>query len=176
MMKFLRRAIAMNRYRPRVIAALAITGLALLGLIALVQQDKTSQAADAMPRGRLVIETASGTLHLDVEIARTREQRSQGLMFRTSLDRDSGMIFIYDSPREVSMWMKNTYMPLDMLFIRADGSIANIETNTEPLSLESISASEPLNFVLELNAGVTERLRIDTQSRVYFSGGSNVKK
>ena len=168
MMKFLRRAIAMNRYRPRVIAALAITGLALLGLIALVQQDKTSQAADAMPRGRLVIETASGTLHLDVEIARTREQRSQGLMFRTSLDRDSGMIFIYDSPREVSMWMKNTILSLDMAFIAEDGRITRIVANTTPMSEATLPSRGPVRAVLELLAGTAQRLAIKPGDHVGF--------
>jgi len=106
----------------------------------------------------------------DIYVAKTREQQSRGLMYVRYMPESTGMLFVYRQPRVLSMWMKNTYMPLDMLFIRADGSIANIETNTEPLSLESIRAIEPLNFVLELNAGVTGRLRIDTQSRVYFSG------
>jgi hypothetical protein len=79
------------------------------------------------------------------------------------------MLFVYERPRTLSMWMKNTYIPLDILFIRADGSIANIAQHTTPLSLDSISAIEPLNFVLELNAGVTGRLRIDSDSVVHFS-------
>ena len=112
----------------------------------------------------------------DIYVAMTREQQSQGLMYVRYMPESTGMLFVYRQPRALSMWMKNTYIPLDMLFIRADGSIANIEINTEPLSLESIHASEPLNFVLELNAGVTERLGVDTQSRVYFSSNSNVKE
>ena len=75
---------------------------------------------------------------------------------------------MYREPRVLSIWMKNTYISLDILFIRADGSIANIERNAETLSLKSIRAIEPLNFVLELNAGVTERLGIDTESSVHF--------
>jgi uncharacterized membrane protein (UPF0127 family) len=112
----------------------------------------------------------------DIYVAMTREQQSRGLMYVRYMPQSTGMLFVYRQPRVLSMWMKNTYMPLDMLFIRADGSIANIETSTEPLSLESIRAIEPLNFVLELNAGVTARLGIDADSHVYFSGGSNVKE
>ena len=167
---FLRRAIAMNRFSPRVIAALAITGLALLGLIALVQEDKASRAADAFPRGMLVIETASGTLHLDVEIARTREQHSQGLTFRTSLDRDSGMIFIYDSPHEVSMWMKNTILSLDMAFIAEDGRITRIVANTTPMSEATIPSRGPVRAVLELLAGAAKRLAIKPGDHVRLDG------
>ena len=79
-----------------------------------------------------------------------------------------GMLFVYPEARVLSMWMKNTYIPLDILFIRADGTIANIATNTVPLSLESIPAIEPLNYALELNGGMTARLGIDTTSRVYL--------
>ena len=107
----------------------------------------------------------------DIYLALTRAQQSRGLMHVRYLPEFTGMLFAYEKPRVLSMWMKNTYIPLDILFIRADGSIANIETHTEPLSLESISAIESLNFVLELNAGVTERLRIDTESLVHFPGG-----
>ncbi len=92
----------------------------------------------------------------------------RGLMYVRHLPDFSGMLFVYSRPQLLSMWMKNTYISLDILFIRADGSIANIEKDTKPLSLDSISAIEPLHFALELNAGITERLKIDTQSRVFF--------
>ena len=92
----------------------------------------------------------------------------RGLMYVRYMPEFTGMLFVYRQQRVLSMWMKNTYIPLDMLFIRADGSIANIATHTEPLSLESVRAIESLNFVLELNAGVTERLGINTESRVHF--------
>lgn len=106
----------------------------------------------------------------DIYLAMTPAQKSRGLMHVRYLPEFTGMLFVHERPRQLSMWMKNTYIPLDILFIRADGSIANIEANTEPLSLKSISAVESLNFALELNAGVTERLAIDTASRVIFPG------
>ena len=123
----------------------------------------------AFGKDTLVIAASEHACYVfDIYLATTREQQARGLMYVRHMPDFTGMLFVYRQPRVLSMWMKNTYVPLDMLFIRADGSIANIETNTEPLSLKSISAIEPLNFVLELNAGVTGRLGIDTESRVYF--------
>jgi hypothetical protein len=83
----------------------------------------------------------------------------------------TGMLFVYRDANIHSMWMKNTFIPLDMLFIRADGTVSSIETDTVPQSLKSVSSIEPVNFVLELNAGVTERLHINTDSIVYFPTG-----
>ena len=153
-----------------------------LGLASCRSPVETSSAGvpeldDNFETDTLVIETDDGSHHeFAVYLAIEPEQQRRGLMFVRKMPADRGMLFVYDVSDNHSMWMKNTYIPLDMLFIRADGSIANIEINTEPLSLESIHASESLNFVLELNAGVTGRLGIDTQSRVYFSGGSSIKK
>ncbi|MCH8301423.1 MAG: DUF192 domain-containing protein [Proteobacteria bacterium] len=155
----------------RVIAILSICCL-LSG-----QSSEGNDLDSAFEKDILIIAASKHACYVfDIYIAMTRAQQSRGLMHVRYMPKFTGMLFVYRQPRVLSMWMKNTYMPLDMLFIRADGSIANIVTNTEPLSLESIHASEPLNFVLELNAGVTERLGIDTQSRVYFSGGSNAKE
>jgi hypothetical protein len=123
----------------------------------------------AFDKDLLVISASEHACYVfDVYVAMSREQHSRGLMYVRYMPEFTGMLFVYRQSRMLSMWMKNTYIPLDILFIRADGSIANIETHTEPLSLKSISAIEPLNFALELNAGVTERLGIDTESRVHF--------
>lgn len=150
----------------RVISILCI-GLLLSG------QSPEDDGLDAtFDRDKLVISATEHACYVfDIYVATTRTQQMRGLMFVRYLPDFTGMLFVYRQPQAVSMWMKNTYIPLDMLFIRADGSIANIRTHTEPLSLESIAASEPLNFVLELNAGITERLGIDTESRVLFPGG-----
>ena len=104
----------------------------------------------------------------DVYLATSREQQLRGLMHVRQLPEFSGMLFGYSEPYPQSMWMKNTYISLDILFIRADGTISNIEANTEPLSLESISSTEPVSYVLELNAGVTSKLRIGTGSLVHL--------
>lgn len=103
-----------------------------------------------------------------VYLALERAQQMQGLMFVRDLPEMTGMLFGYARPGMRSMWMKNTYIPLDILFIRADGSVSSIARHTEPHSLESIRAIEPVTYVLELNAGLTEKLGIDNESQVYF--------
>lgn len=102
----------------------------------------------------------------DIYLAVDRAQRARGLMFVRELPATTGMLFIYESDQYLSMWMRNTYIPLDMLFVRADGTVASVETDTEPLSLESIVAREPVRYVLELNLGTAERLGIGTDSRL----------
>jgi uncharacterized membrane protein (UPF0127 family) len=87
-------------------------------------------------------------------------------MFVRQLPRFSGMLFVYPDAAPRSMWMKNTYIPLDILFIRADGTVSSIAADTEPLSLQPIASKEPITYVLELNAGVSEELGIDAGSRV----------
>jgi uncharacterized membrane protein (UPF0127 family) len=78
------------------------------------------------------------------------------------------MLFVYREPAYLSMWMKNTFIPLDMLFVRADGSVASIAAHTEPQSERSIAADEPVRYVLELNAGTTARLGIVPGSRLFL--------
>ena len=145
----------MRRFR-----LLVISVVALLGLMILAEVDKATGGVSDFPRGELIIDTASGPLHLEVEIARNREQRARGLMFRTSLEANSGMIFIYDSPREISMWMKNTILSLDMVFIAEDGKITRIVANTTPMSEATIPSLGPVRAVLELLAGAAKRLAI----------------
>jgi len=101
-----------------------------------------------------------------VEVARNDADRAQGLMFRRSMPADQGMLFDFGRVEPVSMWMQNTYLPLDMLFIRADGTIARIAANTEPLSTRTISSGEPVLSVLELNAGTAAKLGIKPGDRV----------
>ncbi len=105
----------------------------------------------------------------DVYVASNRAQSMRGLMHVRSLPEFTGMIFVYREAGVRSMWMKNTYIPLDMVFIRGDGTVSSVATHTTPLSLESVSAIEPVNFVLELNAGVTDKLAIGTDSFIVFA-------
>ncbi|HZS85034.1 MAG TPA: DUF192 domain-containing protein [Stellaceae bacterium] len=114
----------------------------------------------------LTIETAGGKRHFTVEVARTPEQMAQGLMFRRSLPPDAGMLFEYARPQIASFWMKNTLIPLDMLFIAADGRITGIHARAVPMSLEPITSDTPVLAVLELNGGTAERLGIKPGDRV----------
>jgi len=115
----------------------------------------------------LTITIASGKTHrFTVEVARSLEEQAQGLMNRQSLGPDRGMIFPYDPPVAASFWMKNTLIPLDMIFIRKDGVIARIEANTVPLSLDPVAAGEPVAAVLELAGGRSAELGISAGAKV----------
>jgi uncharacterized membrane protein (UPF0127 family) len=115
----------------------------------------------------LTIATAGGARHaFMVEVARTDAERAQGLMFRRTLAADRGMLFDFKRVEPVSMWMQNTYVSLDMLFIRPDGTIARIAESTEPLSTRTIPSGEPVLAVLEVPAGTTARLGIRPGDRV----------
>ena len=125
---------------------------------------------DAFTRDTLVLSADEHACwFFDVYVASNRAQQMRGLMHVRDLPEFTGMIFIYREARIRSMWMKNTYLPLDMLFIRGDGTVASVIANTTPHSLESRSSEEPVNFVLELNAGVAEKLKLGSNSRIVFT-------
>lgn len=130
---------------------------------------QTTGAAQDMefPRSRLTIETATGQHDFTVEVASTWARRAQGLQHRRTLAADAGMLFDYQESRPVSMWMKNTYLPLDMLFVDAAGRVARVAEDTEPLSLTPIPSGEPVRAVIELNAGTARRLGIRPGDRVH---------
>lgn len=102
---------------------------------------------------QLTLHTATGDHEIVVELAETPEQRQRGLMYRTELAPDHGMIFDLGLPRTASMWMANTLIPLDMVFIRADGSVAGFYEQAEPRSKRVIASREPVKYVLELAGG-----------------------
>ena len=115
----------------------------------------------------VVIDKSEGDdLAFEVEMALTPDERSLGLMFRDALDPMSGMLFIYPGPQEVNMWMHSTRIPLDMLFIGADGTIVKIKERAVPYSNEVISSGAPVVAVLELNGGTASRLGIAPGDRV----------
>ena len=123
----------------------------------------------------VVIKSANGVHQFRVEVAKTEAQQQRGLMFRTDIPRDGGMIFApYPSsgpPREASFWMKNTPSPLDIIFIRADGSIAHIAENTTPFSETPIPSGEPVAAVLELRGGRSAELGIAEDDVVSWQDG-----
>ena len=105
---------------------------------------------------RLIAETRSGEKSFSIEIADDPEERGAGLMFREDMDDDHGMLFIFERQQEVGFWMKNTPMPLDLLFVGQDGRVKAIKRG-EPFSEAPISPAEPVRFVLELKAGTSAR-------------------
>jgi len=124
------------------------------------------RSAAGLQQMTLDVRSGAKTHRFVVEVARSAQEQETGLMNRPSLGPDRGMIFPYDPPQPVSFWMKDTLIPLDMIFIRPDGSIAKIAANTVPLSLEPVPAAEPIAAVLEIPGGRTAELGISAGDRV----------
>ncbi|MGC8927727.1 MAG: DUF192 domain-containing protein [Myxococcota bacterium] len=103
-----------------------------------------------------------------VELAITDEERGRGLMYRKSLNEDSGMLFIFREDGSHTFWMKNTYIPLDMIFINSDMEVVGVYPDAVPLSEEPISVNRPSRYVLEINAGLSERYGIDKSTKAVF--------
>jgi hypothetical protein len=113
-----------------------------------------------------------GKVHrFKVEVARSEDEQAKGLMYRQNLGPDEGMLFPFSPPRPASFWMKNTLIPLDLLFVRGDGSIARIADNAVPMSLEQIAVGEPVVAVLELAGGRAAELGLTEAARVSWAGG-----
>lgn len=115
----------------------------------------------------ITISTDFSSTMLTAEIADTEELRERGLMFRHIMPPDQAMLFDFGKPRPVAMWMKNTYMSLDMIFVREDGTIAAIAENTTPKSLDTVSVQEPVKGVIELAAGTAKRLGIHQNDKIF---------
>jgi uncharacterized membrane protein (UPF0127 family) len=114
----------------------------------------------------LEIISKTGVHPFEVELALTPKEQERGLMFRKSLPQGQGMLFDFKEERPLTFWMKNTYVPLDMIFIRADGTILHIAHNTTPLSEKLVPSGGPARAVLEVVAGTTQRLGIVPGDRV----------
>lgn len=125
-----------------------------------------AQGTAAFEQTTLDIETAQGRQPFNIELALTPAQQSQGLMFRRKMAADAGMLFFHQRERVATMWMRNTILPLDMLFIATDGRVVHIVERTVPQSLTTISAGRPVRAVLELNAGTVRRLAIKSGDRL----------
>lgn len=127
----------------------------------------------AFEKGVLVIEaSAYACYRFDVYVATSREQQARGLMAVRKIPAMTGMLFIYDFVATHSMWMKNTLIPLDMVFARQDGTVSSVVHDTEPHSLQSIASIEPVAYVLELNAGTAAKLFIDENSRLIWESAN----
>jgi len=117
----------------------------------------------------LTIRTESGKVNINVEISDTGQKIQQGLMYRESLDEDSGMLFIFQNEKPVSFWMKNTKIPLDMMFVSADGIINEIKVNVQPCLSDPCTtypSKHPTKYVIEVNAGFSEKSNIQVGDRL----------
>lgn len=150
--------------------------LALACLFSVAIFTTPSHAADdvvRLPVEQVVVTTDQGDILFATEIATNDETRSRGLMFRRSMGEREAMLFHWQSPRVVSMWMRNTNIPLDMLFVTADGIVVHVQSNTVPHSLDVISAGREVSAVMEIVAGTAAKLGINPGSRLkhrFFKG------
>ena len=126
-----------------------------------------ASALPSLPVETITIDAKGGPHSFTVEVAADDESRERGLMYRTAMAPDAGMLFDFHTPQMVSFWMENTVLPLDMLFVRADGTIARIKTNATPYSRENIPSGEPIELVIELNGGRAAALGIAEGARVH---------
>lgn len=140
----------------------AVAGLAILQLSACCAHAASyKDLLEGFGETTLAIATPDARMHrLHVWVAESPRQRAQGLMWIDDLPPDDGMIFVYGRAQRIAMWMKNTVMPLDMLFIAADGRVAQIVAHTTPYSLDTIASDTDVIAVIELHAGAAERLGI----------------
>ncbi len=150
-------------------AAMAFAALVALGVLwgTIVGPTMAQRNAPRFEQSTLTIQTRAGAVHsFKIEIARTPEQMALGLMYRRRLAADAGMLFVHDRLQRVRMWMKNTYIPLDMLFVGADGRILDLKQRTVPRSLAVIASKKPVLAVFEVNAGTVSRLGIGIGDRL----------
>lgn len=150
----------------RVIACFACLAIALPAVA--VADDALDRA---FPVSSIVISASGGACYqFDVYVAETSAQWRRGLMHVRHLEARTGMLFVYRDDAVRSMWMKNTLIPLDMLFIFENGVVESIASDTEPLSLASVASGEPVRYVLELNAGTAARLGIRAGDEMFWAG------
>ena len=144
----------------------SLTALALLFVLPLAACGKDGSEAESAATVPLTVAMAGETHRFNVEVARSEVEQEQGLMFRTSLPEGGGMLFPFAKPKLASFWMKNTLIPLDMIFVRADGSIDRIAENTIPESLEPVVSGGEVAAVLELAGGTAAKLGLDESAKV----------
>jgi hypothetical protein len=146
----------------------ALDGVFVLALVLGATLSGSAAQSASFQKSALTVDTARGPQHFAVEIATSPEQQEQGLMFRPSLAADAGMLFDLGDTRPAVFWMKNTLIPLDMLFITGDGRVADIHERAVPLSEATIESKVPVRAVLELNGGTVARLGIRLGDVVHY--------
>jgi uncharacterized protein len=144
-------------------AMLGVTGWSLTSNLAR-ERGKEAQVQSRLER--FEIASSGQTRVFQVEVMRTAEEKARGLMFRQFLPEDRGMLFDFEREQPVSMWMRNTYIPLDMLFIKSDGVVHHIHERAQPLDETPISSRGDVRFVLEINGGAAAKLGLKAGDRV----------
>jgi len=137
---------------------------------------QNSHSQEKFPTGELTVKTQDTSYDFDIELALDDSHRQYGLMFRTNLPEMNGMLFIYEEKKRISMWMKNTFIPLDILFIDDDGKIIRIAKSQQPRSLSLIRSGGEAKAVLELNGGLTDKLNIAVGDEIIYPTFGNMKK
>lgn len=159
-----------NRVGPSILSRVATEAALLSFFLAIATLSAPFVAANTaeatMRRETLTVHTKAGPHMIEIEVAETADEKARGLMFRAKVPDGTGMLFPYGQAQEITMWMKNTYASLDMLFIRGDGTIHRIEAHTEPMSERVIASEGPVSAVLELAAGAAAKLGIKPGDRV----------
>ena len=148
----------------RLLRSLAIACLALNGAGA--QARDSVSAFPGLPQSEVQVVTASGTYRFQVWIAADDRSRERGLMFVRKLPPDAGMLFLFARPQFAAFWMKNTYLSLDLVFIRADGVVVNVAEHARPMTLDPIPSAAPVKAVLELLAGTSARIGLAAGSLI----------
>lgn len=157
-----------------IIACLAVGGITACREPAAKIPGSVASLDNDFPRDVLVIEANDGARHeFDIYLALEPKTQQRGLMFVREMPDTTGMLFVYDSDNMRSMWMKNTYIPLDMVFATSDGKVSSVIHNTQPLSLTPQRSREPAKYVLELNAGMARRLGIGANSQLLWNHSSD---
>lgn len=137
---------------PSLLRSVAL-GLALALPVAACSAQQAEPTVVVADESTAVLHTEAGDFTFTIEIADTPQEQARGLMYRQALAPDAGMLFDYGTERRVSFWMQNTYIPLDMIFIAADGTVRHIHANARPLDPTSIPSRVPVRFVLEVPGG-----------------------
>ena len=148
--------------RAAVWAALLSFVIAMAPLMSLT----AALAQTAFRKDKLTLTTAFGAHAIEIEIAETDEQKQLGLMYRPTVPPNTGMLFPYGRAQEITMWMRNTYASLDMIFLKGDGIVHRVEYATEPMSEKVIASRGPVSAVLEVAAGEAARLGVKPGDKV----------
>jgi hypothetical protein len=154
-----------SHFRTRTGAAFALL-LLVVGLLSPTARASDAGSLDTQKLQAVTAVTQNGNQTFTAEFANTPAQRARGLMFKTRLPERQGMLFDFGRDQEIRMWMKNTLIPLDMIFIQSDGRIRRIEQNTKPGSLRPISSNGAVRAVLEMRAGTSKKYGIAPGDRI----------